>query len=58
MEEHKETQLRNGEVVTPLGTFSEAVRKEDYSQLLEIVIAGLIVIGITTLIYLIYLLLK
>jgi len=53
MEEHQKTQLRNKEVVTPEGIFSEAVKEEQDSQILDIVIGGLIAIG-GALIYLIW----
>ena len=56
MDEYKNRQLRNGEAVTPLGTFSENTKK-DYPLLIEIIIVLIIITG-TVIIKSIYTLLK
>jgi len=55
--EYEKIPLGNGEVVTPIGTFSEAVKEKEDSQILNMVVGGLIAVG-CSLIYLIGRLIK
>lgn len=43
MEEFKNKQLRNGEIVTPLGTFSESVeeKQKEYNVMIGLTLMGL-----------------
>ena len=45
--EQQKTELRNGEVVTPLGTFSEAVEEEERTDGIIILIISLFLLFFT-----------